>query len=112
MEIKCESYILYTKTGGWLGQVVLTSNGSFMSITDYGNLSFYWGSYTCEEQSLELFKKFLLGLSVQYFAEKMFCGIAYINSSRTTFRACNRFAENILPSLQEKLKEEFEHGKI
>lgn len=39
-KITSKSYTLKTEDGSWLAQIVLTSDGMFASITDYGNLSF------------------------------------------------------------------------
>jgi len=36
-EIKSKCYTLYSESGNWLGQVVLTSDGLFASVTDWGN---------------------------------------------------------------------------
>ena len=65
-EVKAESYTLYTNSGDWLGQIVLTSDGLFASVTDYGNFSFAWRSYGQSE-----FKKLLIVLNVYYFVVKM-----------------------------------------
>lgn len=100
--VTAESYTLRTKNGDWLGQIVLTSDGAFMSVTDYGNLSFAWRSFGDD------FKKFLIGLDVSYLASKMFNGIADISHTRNTEKACERFAEKILPPLQKVLREELE----
>jgi hypothetical protein len=102
-QVTAQSYTLYTDSGQWLGQVVLTSDGMFASVTDYGNLSFAWGNYVNQE-----FKKFLCGLSVDYFGTKMYTGMAYILYGKKCEKACDLFAEKILPPLQKLLKEELE----
>lgn len=101
-EITSKSYTLRAENGGWLGQVILTSDGMFASVTDYGNLSYAWRSYG------EDFRKFIIGLNVGYFGSKMYSGIAYISYGRKFEKACDRFAEMILPALQEALKKEIE----
>lgn len=100
-EITAQSYTLYTESGSWLGQIVLTSDGMFASVTDYGNLSYCWRSYGPGE-----FKKFLCGLNVDYFATKMYTGMAYILYGKKCEQACKRYAEKILPALQKLLREE------
>lgn len=100
-QVTAQSYTLYTESGSWLGQIVLTSDGMFASVTDYGNLSYCWRSYGPNE-----FKKFLCGLNVDYFATKMYTGMAYILHTKKCERSCNLFAEKILPPLQKLLKEE------
>lgn len=101
-KVTAESYTLRTKNGDWLGQIVLTSDGAFMSVTDYGNLSFAWRSFGDD------FKKFLIGLNVSYFASKMFNGICDISIARKTEKYCERYAEHILPALQNVLRKELE----
>ena len=99
-EISAKSYTLRTEDGQWLGQIVLTSDGMFASVTDYGNLSYAWRSYGDD------FVDFILHLNVDYFATKMYTGMAYILHTKQCEKACHRFAEKILPALQKVLKEE------
>lgn len=103
-EIKSKSFTLRTETGQWLGQIVLTSDGMFASVTDWGNLSFAWRSYGNN------FMEFLCGLNIGYFGSKMYQGMAYILYGKKCEQACNRFAENILPALQAELRKEIENG--
>jgi len=104
-QIKSKSYTLRGENGEWLGQIVLTSDGMFASVTDYGNLSFAWRSFGTD------FRDFLINLNVQYFGTKMYTGMAYILYSKKCEQACNRFAEKILPALQKELKSEIERGE-
>lgn len=99
--ITAHSYTLYTESGSWLGQVVLTSDGMFASVTDYGNLSYAWRNY-----GQRGFKEFLCGLNVDYFGTKMYTGMAYILYGKKCEKACQRYAEKILPAIQKLLKEE------
>jgi len=103
--INSKSYTIYGKHGAWLGQIVLTSDGMFASVTDYGNLSFSWRSFGKSD-----FREFLTTLNVDYFATKLFSGMSYILHDRKTEKACQKFAEMILPPLQEALKKEIEQG--
>jgi hypothetical protein len=105
-EIKVRSYTLRSKDGRWLGQVVLTSDGMFASVTDYGNLSYAWRSFGDD------FREFLCGLNVDYFGSKLYTGMSYILYGKKCERACQRFAEEILPVLQSVLKEEIEKGIV
>jgi len=104
-EVKCKSFTLRTENG-WLGQIIISNDGMFSSVTDYGNLSFAWRSFGKED-----FREFLCGLSPDYFGGKMQNGLSYIAYSRTTQKACDRFAEKILPALQEALKEDLVTNK-
>lgn len=105
--VTAKSYTLRTDNGQWLGQIVLTSDGMFASVTDYGNFSYCWRS-TGEYD----FRKFLISLQVDYFATKMYTGMSYISHTRKIEQACQRYAEKILPPLQELLKKEIESEKI
>lgn len=103
--VTAKSYTLRDEKGVWLGQVVLTSDGAFMSVTDWGNLSYAWRSYGDD------FRDFMISINTDYFGNKLFTGMAYISYSRAVAKACNRFAEMILPALQKVLKEEIEAEK-
>lgn len=102
-EITVKSYTLWTEAGQWLGQVVLTSDGMFASVTDYGNFSFSW-RHTGEDD----FRKFIISLNADYFATKMYCGMAYVAFGKKIDKACELFAKKILPPLQEILKKEMD----
>ncbi len=102
--IKSKSFTLRTESGQWLGQIVLTSDGMFASVTDWGNLSYAWRSYG------KNFMEFLCSLNVDYFAAKMYCGFYYMLNGKKIEQACDRFAKNILPALQAELKKEIENG--
>lgn len=95
-----KSYTLRDDRGNWLGQVVLTDDGMYASVTDYGNFSFAWRSYGDD------FPAFIRGLSIDYFATKMYTGMTYIAYGKKIEQACQRYAEKILPALQEALKQE------
>lgn len=105
-QITAKSYSLRTETGGWLGQIVLTSDGMFSAVTDYGNMSFAWRSYGDKD-----FRQFLVGLNVDYFGGKMYQGMAYMIYGKKYEQACHRFAKEILPPLQAVLKEELERER-
>lgn len=99
-KVTAESYTLKTENGDWLGQVVLTSDGAFMAITDWGNFNFAWRSYGNN------FKEFICNLNTSYFAGKMCEGMSYVAFSRKIDKAAEIFSEKILPALQIVLKEE------
>lgn len=103
-EVKSRSYTLRDESQ-WLGQVVLTDDGMFASVTDYGNFSFAWRHYGEED-----FRKFLCETNVGYFGGKMYQGIAYVAYGTKIDKACQRFAEKILPALQEVLKKDLEEN--
>jgi len=102
-EVKTKSYTLRGENGEWLGQIILSSDGLFASVTDYGNLSYAWRSYGDKD-----FRKFITEINTGYFGSKLFTGMAYILHTRKCEQACNRYAEKILPPLQKLLKEDME----
>ncbi len=105
-QVKARSYTLRTESGTWLGQIVLTSDGMFSGVTDYGNLGYSWRSFGKED-----FREFICGLNIGYFATKLATGLAYVSHGKKQDQACARFAEHILEPLQKVLSEELE-GKI
>ncbi|MBF0759524.1 hypothetical protein IR148_00515 [Dysgonomonas mossii] len=105
-QVKAKSYTLYTKNGCWLGQIVLTSDGAFMAITDYGNFSFAWRSYGSGD-----FREFICRLNTDYFAGKMANGMGYVAYGKKIDKAAEVFAEKILPPLQDILNKEIELEK-
>jgi len=107
-EIKNWNYTLRDASGGWLGQIVLTSDGAFMSITDWGNLSNAWRSTGSQHKD---FRHFIASLNVEYFGSKLYQGMTYILYSGKCEKACMTFAEKILPPLQEAIRKELEAEK-
>ena len=99
--VKTKSYTLRQQNGAWLGQIILTSDGMFASVTDYGNLSYAWRS-TGEKD----FRQFICDINVDYFATKLYTGMAYILYGKKCEQACQRFAEKILPALQAVLSDD------
>jgi len=103
--ITAKSYTLTKENGAWLGQIIITNDGAYTSITDYGNFSFAWRSYGGEGKD---FREFLVGLGVDYFASKMYGGMTYVVHGKKIEKAAELYAEMILPALQKILKEELE----
>lgn len=104
--IKLKTFTLKTETGGWIGQIIISSDGMFSAVTDYGNLSYAWRSTGSED-----FREFLCRLSPSYFGGKLQNGLSYIAYNSKTMKACDRFAEKILPELQKVLKEDLSNDK-
>ncbi len=105
-EVKSKSYTLYSESGSWLGQVVITNDGMFGSVTDWGNFSYSWRSFG------EDFRSFLIGLNEQYFGGKLASGMAYVIFNRKVDKACEVYASKILPALQKALKEDLEKNPV
>lgn len=102
--VKSKSFTLRGENGEWLGQVVITNDGMFASVTDWGNLSYAWRAFGTED-----FREFLCSLNTSYFGGKMYAGIAYVAYGRKIEKTCGVFAERILPSLQKLLREELDN---
>jgi hypothetical protein len=103
-EVKSKSYTLIDENGNWLGQIILTNDGLFASVTDYGNLSYAWRAYG------ENFREFLCGLNISYFGQKLYTGMSYVFYGKKCEQVCYRYAEKILPALQKTLRKEIEAG--
>lgn len=101
MEVSAKSYTLKDGKGNWLAQVVLTSDGMFASVTDWGNFSFAWRSFGEKD-----FRKFICELGTDYFANKMAHGFSYVLHNKKIDHAAQIFAKKILPPLQAILLEE------
>lgn len=99
--ITAKSYSLRKKNGGWLGQIVLTSDGMFASVTDYGNFSFAWRCIGNQS-----FREFILSLEYDYFASKLLQGMFNVKRTRELEHAVTLFSEMILPELKEALRAE------
>lgn len=98
--VTAETYKLKNDNGSWLAQIVITSDGMFAAVSDWGNFSYAWGSFGAGS-----FKDFILSLETDYFANKMMSGMSYVCNSKEVEDACKRFSEKILPVLQKVLKE-------
>lgn len=92
-------YSLRTPANSWLGEVILTEGKEFYSLTDWGNFNFSWST------PMEI-REFILSIDPDYFARKMFQGVAYQCSTNEMRKCCERFASKILPALQDAIKVE------
>ncbi len=99
-ETTAESITLLTEEGNWLGQIVITNDGLFAGVTDYGNFSYAWRAFGNN------FKDFLLSINEDYFTQKMITGFAYICRNKQIDNGAKIFAEKILPVLKEYLKKQ------
>ena len=104
-EIKTKSYTLKDDEGDWLGQVVLSSDGMFASVTHYGNFSYAWRYFGGD------FRGFIYTINVEYFANKMFVSLSSISTSKKCENACKIFAEEVLPRLQQALEDEISNNE-
>lgn len=102
-EVSARSYTLRDENNKWLGQIVLTTDGMFSSVTDYGNFGYAWRAYGNN------FREFMSDISTDYFASKLVEGMAYVVYSKKVTAACKTYAEKILPPLQKVLKFELQN---
>lgn len=93
--MKLNTYELKKENGDWLGIVILSDDGSYFSLTDWGNFSFHWSI----KGEIE-FEDFIIRINPDYFAEKMYIGINYLADGIKIEEKCNRYANKILPVLQ------------
>lgn len=106
MAIKVKTFHLRKESLEWVGQVTITSDWMFSCVGEYWNFSFTWRSFWDD------FRVFLCDLNVSYFSCKMFQGMAYVVSTNSVEKACHRFAEKVLPVLQETLRKDIEKRPI
>jgi hypothetical protein len=99
--VTVESYTLKNEVGGWLAQVLLSSDGMFAAVSDWGNFAFSWRSI-----GKQTFKEFLMDLGVDYFESKMVSSVSYMATGKRVDSFCKNFARRVLPVLQKTLKEE------
>jgi hypothetical protein len=98
-KVTAESFTVRDERGGWLAQVVITSDGFLGVVSEYGNFAYAWRSFG------DNFKEFLGKLNVGYFAGKMRMGIAYAcGSSKKANESTETFARIVLPALQAAIK--------
>lgn len=97
--MKTKVYELKKDNGCWLGTIVLSDEGHYFSLTDWGSISFHWNVKGEKE-----FEDFILQLNTEYFAEKMYIGINYLANGEEVEDKCNRYATKILPVLQKEIK--------
>ena len=101
-QVKCRTFTLYKPNGIWLGQICITSDGMFASVTDYGNFSYAWRAFG------EDFEHFLSNINIDYFEAKITSGISYtVLPNKRIKNSIKLYAEHVLPALQLHLKENY-----
>lgn len=91
-------YVLRDEHKRWLAQVLITEDGMFAAVSEYGNFSYSWRNTNME------FRQFLLSIDEGYFADKMQTGMAYILQNQKVATACRVFAKKILPALKNSIQ--------
>jgi hypothetical protein len=75
-------YRLRTDQGRWVADVVISDDGYFSTVSDYGGYAHFWGDAGCE------FRRFLCGLDADYLCGKLSRGREY--DDEATLRAVKR----------------------
>ena len=103
MKEKLMLYTLRGDKGVWLGTVILTQDGFFMSLTDYGNFAYRWviGMYD--------FRYFILSIDEDYFERKMVEGCPLMMKGQAVKKQAHLFTQRILPPLKEMLRTELKN---
>ena len=99
--IESETFILRDAHGDWLAQIVLTEDGMFAAVSEWGNFAFAWRGIATHLT----FKEFLSGIDEDYFGGKMAGGYAYVTHNNKVDKAAHKFAIKILPALKNYIKE-------
>lgn len=98
--VTAKVYDLGRHEGNWLGEAVLTSDGMFSAVTDYGNFTYAWRAFGDD------IEEFILKISPDYFASKLFSSFCYtMLPSKKAEKSIERSAAVILPALQNAIKE-------
>lgn len=97
-------YDLKDEHGNWLARVILTSEGLFMTYSEWGNFFHYFNA-----PGKDGIRKFMLNIYDDYFAGKL-CEVEW-NTSTTKLRtAAKRYVKHVLPvlkvAIEEQLKKE------
>lgn len=95
--IQTYQFTIYTDSGHWLGQIVMTSDGMIAGVTDYGNFSYSWRSFGND------FFEFIMQINEFYFADKLSTGFAYIAQSKKIDAGFRLLASKILPAIKKEL---------
>lgn len=107
VKIRTKSFHLRKANLEWIAQVAITSDWFFSCVSEYWNFSFAWRSFGDWD-----FREFLSKLNESYFWIKMYQGMAYVTHTKKVENACYRFADEILPTLREALKNDIEENPI
>lgn len=96
-------YDLNDEHGDWLARVFLTSDGVYMSYSEFGNFFHYFNA-----PGKEGIRKFMLGISPGYFGGKL-CEVEWNTAPKKVAAAATRHAQHVLPALQQAIREQLEH---
>ena len=95
-------YDLKNDNGSWLARCFLTSDGIYMSYSEWGNFFHYFNA-----PGKDGIRKFMLGISEGYFANKL-CEVEWNTAPTKVAAAAKRHAKHVLPVLQQTIREQLE----
>ena len=95
-------YDLKDDNGSWLARCFLTSDGVYMSYSEWGNFFHYFAA-----PGKDGIRKFMLGISDGYFANKL-CEVEWNTAPTKVVAAAKRHAKYVLPVLQQAIREQLE----
>ena len=95
-------YDLKDDNGSWLARCFLTSDGVYMSYSEWGNFFHYFAA-----PGKDGIRKFMLGISDGYFANKL-CEVEWNTAPTKVAAAAKRHAKYVLPVLQQAIREQLE----
>jgi hypothetical protein len=104
-------YSLRTERGAWLAEVVISDDGYFSTVSDYGSYAYFWSHAGCE------FRGFLARLDADYLVGKIKPGYVY-DGAATLKSVKRRICEDrrSLDLTAEEAREEWdllgEHGDL
>ncbi len=105
-DVKVYMYDLDDEHGSWLARVILTSEGLFMTYSEWGNFFHYFNA-----PGKEGIRQFMLGIHDDYFAGKL-CEVEWNTSTTKVRAAAKRYVQHVLPVLKIAIKEQLEAEKV
>lgn len=97
-------YNLRTEKGAWLGMVVISDDGYFSTVSDYGNYAYWWGHAEME------FRAFLCQLEPDYLCSKLAPGRVYYGEpTERDVRRTILTSRRRMDLTREEAREEWDH---
>ena len=104
-QTETQVYDLKTDSGQWLAEIVITSTGALLIVSDWGNFNICWRAY----KNLNSFKEFLQSINPAYFAGNAIRSNNFVyGNTKKADAAASRFALNVFVPFQKLLIKESE----
>lgn len=101
-EVQVFMYDLKDSKGSWLARVILTSDGVYMSYSEYGNFFHYFTA-----PGKDGIRPFMLRITPDYFGQKL-CEVEWNTAPTKVAAAAKRHAKYVLPVLQEAIRKQLD----